>query len=166
MQMVTAVRTALRAVDPEVPPAQIRDMQSVVTASVADRRLNMVLMGSFGVLALTLAAIGIYGVMAYQVVQRTREMGVRLALGATPDRVRALVVRDGMRLVAVGLAIGAAGALALSRFVSHLLFGVEARDLATLAASACLLAVVGFVASYIPARRATRVDPMLALRAE
>jgi len=166
MQMVPAVRNALRMLDPEVPPAQIRDMPSVVAASVADRRLNMLLMGSFGALALTLAAIGIYGVMAYQVMQRTREMGVRLALGASPDSVRRLVVRDGMRLVVVGLAFGAAAAFALSRFVSHLLFGVDARDLVTMTASALLLAVVGFVASYIPAVRATRVDPMLALRAE
>jgi predicted permease len=166
MQMVPAVRNALRMQDPEVPPAQIRDMPSVVAASVADRRLNMLLMGSFGVLALTLAAIGIYGVMAYQVMQRTREIGVRLALGASPDSVRRLVVRDGMRLVTIGLVFGAAAAVALSRFVSHLLFGVDTRDLVTLSASAVLLAGVGFVASYIPALRATRVDPMLALRAE
>jgi predicted permease len=166
MQMLPAVRNALRALDPEVPPAQIQDMPSVVAASVADRRLNMVLMGSFGLLALTLAAIGIYGVMGYQVTQRTREMGVRLALGASPDSVRELVVRDGMRLVAIGLALGAAGALALSRLLEHLLFGVDGRDLATLIGSALLLAIVGFIACYLPARRATRVDPMLALRTE
>jgi putative ABC transport system permease protein len=166
MQMVPAVRNALRMLDPEVPPSQIRDMPSVVAASVADRRLNMLLMGSFGVLALTLAAIGVYGVMAYQVMQRTREMGVRMALGASPDSVRRLVVRDGMRLVASGLTLGAAASVALSRFVSHLLYGVDARDLATITASGVLLAIVGFIASYIPALRATRVDPMLALRAE
>src|SRR4030095_8895902 len=103
MQMAPLVRNALRTLDPEVPAAQVRDMPAVVAASVADRRLNMVLMASVRVLALVLAAVGIDGLMAYQVVQRTREMGVRLALGASPGSVRALVVRDGMRLVAIGL---------------------------------------------------------------
>jgi ABC-type antimicrobial peptide transport system permease subunit len=100
------------------------------------------------------------------VVQRTRELGVRLALGASPDSVRRLVVYDGMRLVAIGVACGALASLALAQFVSHLLFGVGARDLTTLAGSAVLLAAVGFVATLVPALRATRVDPMIALRAE
>jgi ABC-type antimicrobial peptide transport system permease subunit len=126
----------------------------------------MTLMASFGVLALILAAIGIYGVMAYQVVQRTRELGVRLALGASPESVRTLVVREGMRLVAVGLAIGAVAALLLGRFVSHLLFGIEPRDLFTLVAAIGVLAAVGFLATYLPALRATRVDPMIALRTD
>jgi putative ABC transport system permease protein len=164
--VVPQVRGALRAVDPDVPAAQVRDMIEVVAASVADRRLNMVLMASFGVLALTLAAIGVYGVMAYQVVQRSREMGVRLALGASPRNVRAMVVRDAMRLVACGLACGGVAAIAVSRSVSHLLFGVDARDLTTLAGAAALLAAVGLLASIVPALRATRVDPIAALRAE
>jgi putative ABC transport system permease protein len=166
LSLVPAVRAALRAVDDSVPPAAIRDMETVFSASLASRRLTMVLMGAFGALALILAAIGIYGVMAYQVVQRTRELGVRLALGASPDSVRRLVVYDGMRLVAIGVACGALASLALAQFVSHLLFGVGARDLTTLAGSAVLLGAVGFVAALVPALRATRVDPMIALRAE
>jgi putative ABC transport system permease protein len=166
LQLLPVIRTALRQMDPDIPPALVRDMESVVASSVADRRLTMVLMASFGALALLLAAIGIYGLLAYQVVQRRREMGVRLALGASPDSVHRLVVLDGMRLVAIGLVLGAGGALAVGRFVGHLLYGVEARDAFTLAGAVALLAFVGFVASYLPAVRATRVDPMLALRAE
>jgi putative ABC transport system permease protein len=164
--LVTPVRTALRGLDPEIPPARIRDMESVVATSVADRRLNMVLMASFGALALTLAAIGVYGVMAYQVVKRTREMGVRLALGASADAVRALVIADGMRLVGLGLACGLGLSLAAGGLIQHLLFATDARDVTTLTVAACVLAAAGFVACVIPARRATRVDPMMALRAE
>ena len=164
--LVPAVRGALRAIDPEIPPARIRDMPAVVAASVADTRLNMVLMASFGTLALTLAAIGVYGVMAYQVVKRTREMGVRLALGASADSVRTLVVLDGMRLVATGLAVGLGIAVASGGLIQHLLFGTGARDLPTLIVAATVLAAAGFIACVIPARRATRVDPMLALRSE
>jgi putative ABC transport system permease protein len=164
--LVSSVRGALRTLDPEIPAARVRDMTSVVASSVADRRLNMVLMASFGGLALALAAIGVYGVMAYQVVKRTREMGVRLALGATPDRVRSLVVADGMRLVGIGLACGVVAALALGGLIQHLLFAVEPRDVPTLVGAAGVLAAAGFLACVIPAVRATRVDPMIALRAE
>jgi putative ABC transport system permease protein len=164
--LVPSVRAALGAIDPEIPPARIRDMPSVVASSVADRRLNMVLMASFGALALTLAAIGVYGVMAYQVVKRTREMGVRLALGASADSVRTLVVFDGMRLVGIGLACGLGIALLSGSLIQHLLFGTGARDVATLTVAAVMLATSGFVACVIPAMRATKVDPMIALRSE
>jgi putative ABC transport system permease protein len=166
LALVPAVRGALRAVDPEIPPARIRDMSAVVAASVADRRLNMMLMASFGALALTLAAIGVYGVMAYQVTRRTREMGVRLALGASADSVRTLVIADGMRLVGIGLACGLAIALVSGSLIQHLLFGTGARDMPTLAVAAAVLATAGFVACVIPATRATKVDPMIALRSE
>jgi putative ABC transport system permease protein len=164
--LVPSVRGALRTLDPEIPPARVRDMSTVIATSVADRRLNMVLMASFGALALALAAIGVYGVMAYQVVKRTREMGVRLALGASPDRVRSLVVADGMRLVGIGLALGVAAAAALGGLIQHLLFAVDAHDMPTLIGATGVLAAAGFLACVIPAMRATRVDPMIALRSE
>jgi putative ABC transport system permease protein len=166
MALAPALRAALREQDPEVPAAQLRDMASVVSASVADRRLTMLLMGGFGALALLVAAVGVYGVMAYHVVQRTREMGVRLALGASPDDVLALVVGQGMRLVAVGLAIGVAGAVAVSGALTQMLFAVEPRDTATMVAAPVVLGAVALAACLVPARRATRVDPAIALRIE
>ena len=166
MALAPALRAALREQDAEVPPAQQRDMTTVVSASVADRRLTMLLMGGFGALALLVAAVGVYGVMAYHVVQRTREMGVRLALGASPDDVLALVVGQGMRLVAIGLAIGVAAAIAFSGGLRQMLFAVGPRDTATLIAAPAALGAIALVACVIPARRATRVDPAIALRVE
>jgi putative ABC transport system permease protein len=166
LALAPALRAALREQDAEVAAAQLRDMASVVSTSVADRRLTMLLMGGFGALALLVAAVGVYGVMAYHVVQRTREMGVRLALGASPDDVRALVVGQGMRLVGAGLAIGVAGAIAFSGALTRMLFAVEPRDAATLVAAPLVLGAVALVACLLPARRATRVDPAIALRVE
>ena len=166
MALAPALRAALREQDAEAPAAQVRDMVSVVSTSVADRRLTTLLMGGFGALALLVAAIGIYGVMAYHVVQRTREMGVRLALGASPDDVLALVVGQGMRLVGVGLAIGVAAAIAFSGLLTRMLFAVAPRDAATLVAAPLVLGLVALVACLVPARRATRVDPSIALRIE
>jgi putative ABC transport system permease protein len=166
MALAATLRSVLREQDVEVPAAQPRDMVSVVSTSVANRRLTMLLMGGFGALALLVAAIGLYGVMAYHVVQRTREMGVRLALGASPDAVLALVVGQGMRLVAIGLAVGVAAAIAFNDVLAQMLFAVEPRDTATLVAAPLALAVVALVACLVPARRATRVDPSIALRTE
>ena len=166
MLLVPSIRGVMSGLDPEVPPAQIRDMESVMTRSVADRRLNVLLIGAFGVLALVLAAVGLYGLVAYSVAQRTRELGVRLALGASRTSVLRLVVSEGARLVLVGSALGVAAALALSAPLSTLLFDVHPRDVAVLATAPALLLLVGMAASYIPARRATRVDPVVALRAE
>ena len=166
MALATAVRSVLHQHDAEVPAAQVRDMVSVLSTSVADRRLTTLLMGSFGALALMLAAVGVYGVMAYQVVQRTREMGVRLALGASPDAVLRLVVLQGMRLVVIGLTIGLVVAASSSGVLTRMLFAVDPRDPLTLVAVPLVLAVVGFFACLVPARRATRVDPSVALRAE
>jgi putative ABC transport system permease protein len=160
------VRAALRAIDPEVPAAEMRDMSTVIARSVADRRLNVLLIGSFGVLALALAAVGLYGVTAYAVTERTREMGVRIAMGATRHAVLALVVGQALRLVAAGVAVGLAVSLAVAGSLVRLLFDVVPRDASVYALASAVLLTAGALASYLPARRATRVDPVIALKAE
>ena len=141
-------------------------MATILSASVADRRLNMLLIGAFGVLALALAAIGLYGVMAYAVTQRTREIGVRIAMGATRRSVLSLVVGQAMRLVGTGVAIGLGLSLLVTGSLARLLFEVGPRDLFTYALAPAVLLLTAAAASYLPARRATRVDPVIALRAE
>ena len=164
--MTAAVRDEVRRLDPEVPAAEVRDMDGIVADSTRDRRLNVMLIAAFGGLALLLAAVGVYGVLAFQVAQRTREMGVRLALGASRGGVLALVLGEGMRLVAIGLLVGLVAAAALGGAISGLLFGVEPRDLTIFAAVPAVLLAAGALASYVPAQRATRVDPVVALRGE
>jgi putative ABC transport system permease protein len=161
-----AVREELHAIDPEIAVAQLRDMTTVLSGSVADRRLNMILVGAFGLLALVLASIGLYGVMAFQVVRRTREVGVRLALGASRSEVLMLVIGQGMRLVASGLVIGLVLAALVTSAMSGLLFGVSTRDVAVFLSVPLLLILIGLMACYLPARRAMAVDPAIALRAE
>jgi len=164
--IVSNLRQIVRSLDPEVPLFQVRTMQDVLSESVAPRRFNMLLLAAFAGLALLLASIGIYGVMSYSVSQYTHEIGIRMALGARAADVLQLIVRQGMALVLIGLAVGAAGALALTRVMASLLFDVKPWDPLTLTSVSMLLAAVAFAASYIPARRATRVDPMIALRYE
>ncbi|HEV8042847.1 MAG TPA: ABC transporter permease [Bryobacteraceae bacterium] len=164
--IVANLRHIARSLDPEVPLLQVRSMQDVLSESVAPRRFNMLLLAAFAGLALLLASIGIYGVMSYSVSQYTHEIGIRMALGARAADVLQLIVRQGMALVLIGLAVGVAGALALTRVMSSLLFDVKPWDPLTLTSVSVLLAAVAFAASYIPARRATRVDPMIALRYE
>jgi putative ABC transport system permease protein len=164
--LVSVLRAELRALDAEVPAAQVQDMASVVSASVAARRVNVTLIGVFGGLALILAAIGLYGVMAYGVAQRTREMGVRLAMGAVRRDLLRLVLYEGLAVTVAGVAIGIAAALLVVGRVSSLLFDVGPRDLSIFTLAPLTLIVSGALASYVPARRATRVDPVVALRGE
>ncbi len=160
------VADAVRALDPNLPVERLRPMRALVAGAREQARFNLVLMASFGVVALTLAAIGIYGVISYSVSQRTREIGIRLALGEEPARIRNAVVQDGMRLVVASLTVGLLLSAALGRVLATLLYGVSPTDLVTLGAAALPLLLAALVGCYLPARRATRVDPLIALRAE
>jgi putative ABC transport system permease protein len=160
------VERELRAASGGLPVAHIRSMEQVVRESTARNRFHTILLSVFAGIALLLGAIGVYGLMAYTVQHRTQEIGIRLALGARPRDVRAMVIFEGMRLALIGVALGAGGALELTPLMASLLYGVQASDPAVLALVAILLLAVALLATYIPARRATRVDPVLALRWE
>ena len=166
MSLVPAIRKEVQAIDPEQPVATLRTMDEWVNRATATPRYRTILLGLFAALAMILAATGIYGVMSYSVSQRTHEIGVRMALGARNGDVLRLVVGQGMLLVVVGLGIGLVAAFGLTRLMASLLFGVTAKDPLTFVAVAGLLAFVAFIACYIPARRATKVDPLTALRYE
>jgi len=161
-----AVRQEIQAVDPDLPVFGVRSLRSIISDSLASRRFAMQILGIFAATALLLAAIGIYGVMAYFVSQRVREIGVRMALGAQRGDVLKLVVRQGMSLALAGVVVGLLASIGLARLISGLLFGVSASDPITLAMFTILLAGVALLANYIPARRAAMVDPMVALRYE
>jgi putative ABC transport system permease protein len=164
---VTAdVRRAVRSVDPSLPLFRVTTMEEVIADSLAARRLNLWLLGIFAAIALVLSAAGLYGVISYLVAQRTREIGIRIALGAQNREVVGLVMGQGARLTAAGIALGLLGAFAFTRLLASLLDGVSARDPLTFAGVAALLAAVALLATWIPARRAARVDPMLAIRNE
>jgi putative ABC transport system permease protein len=156
----------LREVDRDVPLAEVQPLSALVSRALGTTRLSTVLFGLFGALGLVLAAIGIYGVMSYTVQQRRHEIGVRIALGASPRSVLVMVVRRGALLSAAGIAIGLVAAVAGSGLMRKLLFGVPPHDSVTFAAIALLLAAVGVVAAYVPGLKATHVDPVTVLRGE
>jgi ABC-type antimicrobial peptide transport system permease subunit len=160
------IERELRAASGGLPLAHIRSMEQVVAEATAGDRFNMILLSVFAGIALLLGAIGVYGLMAYAVQHRTQEIGIRIALGARPRDVRMMVVLEGMRLALIGVALGVAGALELTPLMGSLLFGVQASDPAVLGSTALVLSTTALLATYIPARRATRVDPALALRWE
>jgi len=162
--LVPQVRAAVRAIDPEQPIADVRTMEQWVSRSLENRRASMTLLTIFGAIALVLSAIGIYGVLAYGVAQRVREFGIRQALGADRSSILSLVLKQGLRTAGVGMVLGLAASVALSRLLQSLLFGVTPRDFSVFGSVTVLLFLVAMAACYIPARRATRVDPMVALR--
>jgi putative ABC transport system permease protein len=166
MSLVAAVSREIHAVDPNQPISVIATMAKLLGEETEQRWVGMILLATFAGVALLLAALGIYGVLAYFVAQRTREIGVRVALGARTSDVMIMVMKQGMRLMLFGVGIGLIGGLALARLMKSLLFGVSATDPLTFVVVAALLASVAMAACYIPARRATKVDPVVALRCE
>jgi len=164
--VLPAVKAAVLQVMPDVPIRNVRTMEEVISRRVAQRKLNMLLLGLFGVLGLVISAVGIYGVMAYTVSQRTREIGVRMALGATRSTVVSMVMRQAGWLLVIGLVVGGIGAWRLSRFAEKFLFKLDTSDPRAFAAALITLTLAALIASAIPARRAASVDPMEALRAE
>jgi predicted permease len=164
--VTNAVSREIQAIDPDLPAYDVATMEQRLFDSLARRRLSMFLLATFAAFALILAAIGIYGVIAYWVDQRTREIGIRMALGADGGRILALIGREFLVIVGIGLLIGLVGALLLTRVMSGLLFGVSATDVTTFGVIPVVLAIVAVAATYVPARRATKVEPIVAVRAE
>ena len=158
------VRATIKEMDPQQPVTEVRTLAQVRADNLASPRLTALLLGAFALLAIFITAAGIAGVIAYSVSQRTQEIGIRLALGAEPSSLLAMVVRQGMALVGLGLALGILGGLAISRVMSGLVFGIAAHDAVTYVAGAAVLAAVGAIACLVPARRIAEVDPMIALR--
>ena len=166
LSLAPAIRSAVRAIDPDQPVYQVRSMDQLLSEMVAQRRFSMALLGTFAGLALLLGLVGVYGVTSFLVAQRTREVGLRIALGAQPAQLVGMVVRQGMAVAAIGLGVGLVAALAGGRLMSGLLYGVSPADAVTLVAVIGLLVLATLLANYVPARRAARVDPLVALRSE
>jgi putative ABC transport system permease protein len=166
MSLAAAARKEIWAVDKDLPISSLQTMKGLISASIEQRRLYLWLMGAFAAMALMLAAVGIYGVMSYTVAQRAHEIGVRMALGAQASDVLKLVIGQGAKLALIGLALGLVAGAALTRLLKNLLYGVSATDAVTFAIVSLLLAAIALLACYLPARKATKVDPMIALRCE
>ena len=166
MGLIAAVKNQIAAVDPSAPLTHVKTMDQIVSGETAQPRFQTLLLSAFGALGFVLAMVGIYGVISYDVSQRTREIGLRLALGAQPKNVLGMVVREGMLLAGVGILVGIGGALAMGRLVSSLLYQIKPTDPATFISVSIVLAAVALMACYLPARRAMRVEPMVALRYE
>ena len=164
--LVPGIAAAVRGLDPELPLADVRTMEEVVDQTLARPRVVTVLLTAFALMALVLAGVGVYGVMAFSVAERTHEIGVRMALGATPDSVLRLIIGQAFRLVAIGVAAGLLAAIALGSVLRALLFDTNARDPWTLLATALVLTIVALAAASIPARRGTRIMPIQALRVQ
>ena len=162
--LATSVLTALRELNPKQPAAEFRPIQALVNHANSPRQFFMLLVASFAVLGLTLAALGIYGVISYSVTQRTQEIGIRMALGATTSQVQRSVIAKTLRLALFGVIVGAAVSFFLSRAIAALLFNTAPSDPLTFAAMVLLIGTVALLAGYIPARRASRINPMVALR--
>ena len=164
--LIPEIREAVEKIDKSLPVFDVATMNERFSNSISAERFNMLLVLILALLALVLVSVGIYGVTSYAVVQRTREIGVRMALGAGNVDVLKMVVGQGLKLALIGVAVGIAGALALTRFLANLLYGVKPTDPLTFIAVSLILILVALVACYIPARRAAKVDPMVALRYE
>ena len=164
--VIETIRRVVKKIDSNLPVTGVATMPSVLDSSVAQPRFRVTLLGLFGILALVLAATGIFGVILYSVSCRTHEFGIRVALGASSRRIRKMVLLEGLRLAAAGLAAGTVAALTLARFLRSQIYGVGAYDPVTFAGAALLLVLVALAACYLPARRATRVDPIVTLRCE
>jgi putative ABC transport system permease protein len=164
--MTATVRQAVQKLDPDQVPTEIATMQDVMANSIQTQRFSMFVLGAFAILALALAAVGIYGVMSYVVAQRTNEIGIRIALGAGLGNILGLVLKNALYLAMTGIILGGIAAFALTRLMKSLLFGVVPTDLPTFVVVCLGLIVVVLLASYLPARRATKVDPLRALRSE
>jgi predicted permease len=162
----TAIRAAIATVDPEIPPGDIRTLDQIIGFQIAEPRFRSFVIASFAIVTLVLAAVGLYGLISFSVAQQTREIGIRVALGAAPAQVVGPMLRRGLALAASGVGIGLVGAFFASRVIAQFLFGVTATDPLTIAGVSGLLIVVALIATWIPSRRALRVDPIVALRAE